>query len=192
MTPATAHFPLDESCCPWCEYDVSSIHRLGTCPECGSEMGTLSRARAAMARAAQDRNSRLILLLSPPAAIFASVPFFAARGAIGALAVLVSILLLGGILSIARLGRAPGSPRRIGMVVAVGSMMAILYMTFLLAAAVLAILPIYLLARNSDSSPNPWILVSLCIPLIVIEAGLILVVVRWLINRLAGSRHRPR
>ncbi|HRJ49305.1 MAG: hypothetical protein KF787_13790 [Phycisphaeraceae bacterium] len=192
MTPSTAHFPLDQACCPWCEYDVSGIHRLGTCPECGSDMGTLSRARAAMARAAQDRNSRLILLLSPVAAILASVPLFAARGAIGALTVLVSTLLLGGILSIARLGRSPGSPRRLGMVVAVGSMVAILYMTFLVGAAVLIILPISLLARNADSSPNPWVLVSLCIPLVVIEAGLILVVVRWLINRLAGRRHRPR
>lgn len=191
MKTASTQSPLDDGRCPWCLYDVSGIDRFGTCPECGSSMGKVARARAAMAMAARDSRSRLILLASPVAAIFSSAPFFTARGAIGALTILVSILILGGVASLWLLGRTSMKSINAGILLTAGASLGILYFIMLLAAAMLAILPIWFISRVADNEPNFWITMPLVLALVIVEATVVLVAVRWLLRIIARAGRRP-
>lgn len=185
------HSPFDERFCPVCEYALSGLARHAPCPECGSDTGRWARAAAAMARAAVDSRTRLVLLSSPGIGIVVGSFAAMSRGYIASVVILASCVAGAGIFAVWRVGRAPGAELMLGRILILGTLLGVCYFFMLILAAVLAVVPLALISKlvGSPSGPPQWV-VFVSLAMGVVLAFAVLGTVAAILKRFA--RHARR
>jgi hypothetical protein len=189
--PVTIDFsPLDPRFCPWCGYDVADVQGPSPCPECGLDIGTASRHRALIRRSSTDARSRMILLVSPVIAVVLAIPSYASGGMVWLATCLVGVVSIAGMLAIWRLGRTPGANLPFLVILIGGPFLGILYFLVLLLFAASAIVPIAILARVSENTLSPLLMVAIILVVCIVGAILTMLALRWAIGLLTPRRKR--